>query len=280
MRLFSDKENKLIEALVTTKAKGVSAIQNLQAAKILRNEFKFFALKWTSGDNPTISIYFRQSSDEENKQAFNTLYYQVVDFIYFIKELEACGFVAIQTISNKKQREYSLLYDRENYIYNDKSNEFIPNKKTLIDENVIDKSLTFEEISPGVSALFQVNHQDINLDFANDLERYGLGIIYPLPLAEDYVNNGLKTLETRQYNNQFRTALWAAFLGGISAIAALGALFFTIATDNKPTTIDRYDLERIETAIKSNHLAEPIEVITSDTITVKQVQEQPISKSK
>lgn len=294
MRLFSDKENKLIEALVTTKAKGVSAIQNLQAAKILRNEFKFFALKWTSGDNPTISIYFRQSSDEENKQAFNTLYYQVVDFIYFIKELEACGFVAIQTISNKKQREYSLLYDRENYFYNDKSNEFIPNKKTLIDENVIGKSLTFEEIFPGVSALFQVNHQDINLDFANDLERYGLGIIYPLPLAVDYVKNRFKTLERIQYEQEITTALdsakssrkaakygmIAAWFGIGSFIIAFVTLLLSYCNNTKQSYENAKAIEKVESAIKSNQVTEPVGITVLDTVIVKEVKIQPSKTSK
>ena len=112
----------------------------------------------------------------------------------------------------------------------------------------------------------------IHTSFAKDLQRCAPSIVYPLPLARNYVDNKLKTLEQRQFRKQFYAALWAAILGAISAGAAVGALIYTLATDNKSTTIDRLDLERIESAINSNHLSEPLEIITNDTLVVKQVQ--------
>lgn len=281
MRLFSENENRIIKELVDAKLRGVDSIQHLQAAKILREQFDFFALKWTIGEAPSISIYHRHTEDSVKKEEYSKLYFKVADFIYFLKELESNGFIAIQTITKKQKREYSLLYDRKKYKYDDTKNEFIPINEHPIDTNIFIKGDTppFEEVSPGMYILLQVDRHEINLDFANDLERYGLGIIYPLPLAVDYVNNGFQTLEQLQFKEQMGTALesakygrWAAILGAVSAFAALGALFYTLATDNKPTTIDRLDLERIEYAIKSNHLAEPLEIITNDTLVVKQVQ--------
>lgn len=289
MRLFTENENKLIEDIVATKSEGISAIQNLQAAKIFRNKFKFFGLKWTSGDCPSISIYFRKSDDEENKHIFNTIYYQVVDFIYFIKELESYGFIAIQTLSSNKKREYSLLYDRENYIYNEKDNEFYPKNKSIIDLNEDTKPLIFEKVSHGISILFQVNHQDINLDFANDLERYGLGIIYPLPLAVDYVKNKFKTLERIQYEQDITTALdsaessrKAAKYGMIAAWFGIGSFIIAVITlllshcsNTKLSYENAKAIERIKSAIKSNYVTEPVEITTLDTMIVKEMKIQP-----
>lgn len=281
MRLFSDAENKILQAFVEAKSRGIDAIQHLQAAKFLREQFDFFALKWTVGDAPSISIYHRHTEDNSKKGKYSKLYFEVADFIYFLKELESIGFIAIQTIMKKQERKYSLLFDRKKYKYDEGKNEFIPINEHPIktDDFIKGDTPPFEEVSPGTYILLQVDRHEINLDFANDLEKYGLGIIYPLPLAVDYVNNNFQTLEQRQFDEQMETALnsakygrWAAILGAVSAFAAIGALVYTLATDNKPTTIDRLDIERIEYAIKANHISEPIEIITNDTLVVKPVQ--------
>lgn len=281
MRILSEHENKIIKKFVEAKARGIDAIQHLQAAKFLREQFDFFALKWTVGETPSISIYYRHTDDNKKMEEYSKLYFKVADFIYFLKELESIGFIAIQTITKKQERKYSLLFDRKKYQYNEDKNEFIPINENPIDTNDFIKGDTppFEEVSPGVYTLLQVDRREINLDFANDLERYGLGIIYPLPLAVDYVNNDFQTLEQRQFDDEMEVALksakysrWAAYLGAVSAFAAIITLWYTLATDNKATTIDRLDLERIESAIKANHISEPFEIITNDTLVVKPIQ--------
>lgn len=286
MRKFSKHENQIIKLLVETKSKGIDAIQSLQTAKILREKFDFFALKWNVGENPSISVYYRHTEEEANKIKYNSLYFQVADFIYFIKELEILGFIAIQTISKKQKREFNLLYDRSKFTYDEKEDRFDPINENPIDTaEMLGKSLPFQEISPGVYALFQVDKSEINLDFANDLERYGLGIIYPLPLAEDYVNNDFKTLEQLQYDTEIATALDAADSGRKAAKYAIASFViailtfgYTIYNNNSQSSTEEKALERLESTIKSNHLAEPIKVITSDTITVRQVQTQPANK--
>ena len=288
MRHFSDTENQLIKQLVEAKLKGINSIQDLQAAKILRKQFDFFALKWIIGSSPSISIYNRHTEDSSKIEEYNKLYFKVADFIYFLKELESFGFIAIQTITKKQEREYSLLYDRKKYKYDENKNEFIPINEHPIDTSGFIEGDTppLEEVSPGFYNLFQVDRHEINLDFANDLERYGLGIIYPLPLAVDYVNNGFQTLERLQYDKQMDAALdsaksgrKAANWGVVATIIAFWALIATIVTlvitirnSPKPTTIDRLDLERIETTIRNNHISEPIEIITNDTLVIKQIK--------
>lgn len=291
MRLFTDSENIIIKELVEVKSRGIKAIPHLQAAKILREQFDFFALKWTIGSSPSISIYNRHTEDSSKIEEYNKLYFKVADFIYFLKELESFGFIAIQTITKKQEREYSLLYDRKKYKYDENKNEFIPINEHPIDTSDFIKGDTppFEEVSPGIYTLLQVDRHEINLDFANDLERYGLGIIYPLPLAVDYVNNGFQTLERLQYDKQMDAALdsaksgrKAANWGVVATIIAVFALIATIVTlvitirnSKKPTTIDRLDLERIETAIRNNHISGPIEIITNDTLVIKQIKAVP-----
>lgn len=291
MRLFTDSENIIIKELVEVKSRGIKAIQYLQTAKILKEQFDFFALKWTVGTSPSISIYNRHTEDSSKIEEYNQLYFKVADYIYFLKELESLGFIAIQTITKKQEREYSLLYDRKKYKYDENKNEFIPINEHPIDTSDFIKGDTppFEEVSPGFYTLLQVDRHEINLDFANDLERYGLGIIYPLPLAVDYVNNGFQTLERLQYNKQMDTALDSAKSGrraanwGVAAtiiavlalIATIVSFVITIRNSQKPTTIDRLDLERIETAIRNNHISEPIEIITNDTLVIKQIKAVP-----
>lgn len=65
MRILSEHENKIIKKFVEAKARGIDAIQHLQAAKFLREQFDFFALKWTVGETPSISIYYRHTDDNK-----------------------------------------------------------------------------------------------------------------------------------------------------------------------------------------------------------------------
>lgn len=211
-----------------------------------------------------------------SEETENNLYFQIADFIYFIKYLEKIGFIAIQhTTSNTKEKDYVILYDNKKYKYDDDIESDFPFLKLGYDK-------FFAELEDGpVYKVADINYRKINLDFVNDLQNYATGIIYPLPLAEDYVDNDLCTLEQSQFDKQMRTALksakygrWAAYLGVASALVAIVTLGYTLVTNNKPISINRLDLERIETAIKANHVSEPFEVTTNDTLVVK--TEQPI----
>lgn len=78
MRNFTEQENNLIKELVAIKKQGLSYIQELQVARILRTKFSFFALKWTYGNKPQISLYNRQ--EDKDKQNNNI----IVSAILFI----------------------------------------------------------------------------------------------------------------------------------------------------------------------------------------------------
>lgn len=274
MRNFTEQENNLIKELVAIKKQGLSYIQELQVARILRTKFSFFALKWTYGNKPQISLYNRQEDKDKTEQQ----YYSICDFIYFIKELESLGFIAIQKISSEKEDVgFSVLYDKEKYIYNKADNKFKPKRYkdlgTLIPCSS-DREILMEEMDNGVYVLFQIGQaQDINLDFANDLQKYGLGIIYPLPLAADYVDNNFKSLEQRYHDEEMKVALKSAKASGTAAIIAFISLLvsagFGIYQACSPQKIAKEQINAIETAIRNNHIEEPFEVEIRDSVLVK-----------
>lgn len=286
MRKFTEQENQRIKDFVEQKERGLSYIQELQVAKILRTEFSFFALKWTYGNNPQISLYNKVKDESETEKQ----YYRICDFIYFIKELESLGFIAIQkALSKKEDVGYSILYDKEKYIYDESANKFRPKEcedLTSIISGSSSQESPMEKMDNGISTLFQIEHiQNINLDFVYDLQKYGLGIIYPLPLAVDYVNNDFKTLEERYHNEEMGVALEsanesrrAAIIAFYSLIVTIISLLVSIITSAKQVytsqEIDPDQINTIETAIKNNQIKEPLEVDIKDTILTKQVSIQ------
>lgn len=281
MRKFTDKENKWIKEFVELKEKGLSHVQELQVAKILRTKFSFFALKWTYGEKPQISLYNRmEDKDKAEKQ-----YYDICDFIYFIKELESLGFIAIQKFySGKEDVGYNVLYDRDKYIYDEENDKFRPAECTdlssFIPGDSSSNKFPMEQMGNGVYALFQIEQaQNINLDFAYDLQKYGLGIIYPLPLAVDYVNNNFKTLEDRYHDDEMKVALdsaeesrKAANTAFWSFIAAIVSLIVSIVIPMcSSQKIDPDQITTIEKTIKGNRIEEPLTVEIKDTILTKPV---------
>ena len=270
MRKFTEQENCWIKELVNIKGNGLSHIQDLQVSRILRNKFAFFALKWTYGDNPKVSLYDRKNDTDKKEYQ----YYDICDFIYFIKELEALGFIAIQKFpSEKEDPGYSILYDREKYTYDEPSDTFKPRNgkglSSLID-SVSGQEIQMEKIGNGIYVPLQVEQaQNINLDFAYELQRYGLGIIYPLPAAVDYVNNGFKTLEERHHDAEMEVALDSAKWSKIAALIAFITLLISMCSQTK---ISSEQINTIETAIKNNHIKEPLRVEIGDTILTKQTE--------
>lgn len=278
MRAFSEKENQILKNIVDIiQQSEPNSLAELQVARLLRKELNFLALKWSFDPKDEVTIYIPKSNQSDPKKA-DSLYFEVADYIYFIEELESLGFVKLQNIPSEKKEDYTILYDRKEYTYDSEHNIFW--------QHFDDADINGKKVS-GQALVSLEGWRTINTDFAKDLQHCALSIVYPLPLARSYVKNGFCTLEQIQYENQMRVALRsalygriAAIFGFISALAAIFTLCYTFVTDNKPTTIDRLDIERIESAIKSNHLSEPIEIMTGDTIMVKQVQSPNNTKSK
>ncbi len=276
MRIFTEQENEWITELVETKQKGRIAIRDLQVAKLLREKFEFFALKWTYGSKPQVSLYHRCGESKAEIAKTERLYLDICDYIYFIKELETLGFIAIQHFSlEEENREFSILYDRTKYTYKEDTDEFEPKEYEDLRDMIncqSNKKIPLEKIDDNMWIPFQINRiQNINLDFANDLHKYGEGIIYPLPLAKDYVENDFKTLEERKHKEEMDIALKSARLSQKSFIIAFISLIFSVGFGAyqrySSQKIDSEQFNIIKNAIYNNQIKDPLEI--KDPLNVK-----------
>lgn len=266
MRKFTEQENNWIKEFVEIKAKGIDYVGELQVAQILRETFSFFALKWTIGDKPQIVIYNETGVDSE---ITNLQYYKVCDFIYFIKELESLGFIAMQILpSQKTEMKYNLLYDKNAYEYDETADVFTSIKQQNVSAP--------EDVKSLLKLANKKEKQIFNLDFAYDLQKYSLGIIYPLPLAVDYVNNDFKTLEERHHEKEMgvalKSVLWSKIAAGIALMTLFSSVIFDIFQMHSSQRIDTDQITTIETAIKNNRIEEPLKVEFRNTILTKPVE--------
>lgn len=269
MRLFTPDENRIIEKIVEIfDEANPGSLAKLEVARLLRQELNFFALKWSVNPKNEVTIFIPKNNSNDVK-TYNKQYFDVANYIYFIEELESIGFIKLQNLPSSNDNNSTILYDKELYTYDEEENTF------WVDVSVKNGNKTIQ----GKAVVPLEGWKTIHTSFAKDLQRCAPSIVYPLPLAIDYVNNNCETLEQRQFKAEMNTALdsakssrRASKYGFFSTIIALLALLYTIWTKHDPTTIDNNDLERIESAIKSNHISEPFEIITNDTLVVKQIQ--------
>ena len=258
MRLFSDVENELIQFFVDKKDKGIKNIADLQIARILRTKIPFLCLNWDN-EEKVITIISPKGTPKEQCDKF---YYEIVDCIEFIKELERRGFISIQNLTSKKEAPKNiLLYDRSKYSKAEELLKDFPGIKIsgtgpiLLEKS--DNNIQFLTLTE--------NPIKVHLDFIDDLNKYGQGIIYPLPLAEDYVKNGYKTLEDKRYNKQINISWWSFF---VALIAAICSLFFGfIQSCSTLDVVQNGKPERLN--VNENFIASPTDSIVSDTITIK-----------
>ena len=186
MREFTKEEKEFIKRIVSVhRENGVNSLRDLQVAKLLREDLKFFALKWETAPTPQITIYSPQNKQLSEKST-DELYFQIADYIYFIEELVKLGFIKLQNIPSDNKDTYTILYDRDKYKYLSDKNIFMQEMPNI-------KSGTNEYKVSGVISLESL--QTFYTDFAYDLETCGMAIIYPLPLACSYVDNGFRTEE-------------------------------------------------------------------------------------
>lgn len=271
MREFTESEKEFIKRIVSIhKEKGINSIPELQVAKLLHEDLKFFAIKWETTPVPQITIYIPKSKTLSEKQV-EILYFQISNYIYFIEELTQLGFIKLQNIPSEKKEKFTILYDRDKYEYIAENNTFLQDMPKL-------KVGDSEYHAKGVISL--EGWQTFHSDFALDLEKCGLAVIYPLPLACSYVDNGFKTDEQLSIESQLSdtkaSLKWTKRTFGIT----VGALIATLAIARfGHQTINETQLSNLVDSIGSKieraHLNEPINISTSDTISVKVVNKSP-----
>ena len=278
MRLFSDKENKLLKIIVEYKQSG--NLKELQVAPLLRKNLSVLAFVWTITPKPTVKVY---SISEDFNEAMHH-YLSVVDFIYFIQELERIGFIRLVAIPNSKAEPIRELYDRNKYDFISDKNQFV--EKGLdkdngilslmsdFDCNLFGKTDNAEYLSP-------LTIQSFPNSFAIDLDNVVYKIIYPMPILESYVESGFKTLEDKRFEQTFQSAIKSLRVSNktliisivacvVSIVAALMSAFFGYKQLQSPSHIEDEQLRHIESIIKrNNEMLSPLEVTTSDTVKVQ-----------
>lgn len=280
MRLFSDIENSLLEKFVQYKRNG--KLQELQVARLLRKELEFIALRWEVDPKPTVDVYAIHKG--KNNEALK-LYFQVVDFIYFVQELADNGFVKLLTIPSDKPEKLRELYDREKYTFDEKKNQFQDN--TLDTENGIlsllkDFEYQLFDKHDGIETATPLTKQTLPNSFAYDLDKLAYCIIYPMPVLEDYVDNKFRTIEDKRYEENHaiallsnkianRTLMISAFALIISAIGCCFSYQGYQKSDN-PTVISPIQISHLDSIIQIHSLSEPIKIEINDTLKVINIQ--------
>lgn len=264
MRELTTYEKKIVEGLI--KLKNDSNLLELQTARILRKKSSnFLAIKWCSENKYSLSIYY--NADDENTQ-INELrakealekYFEICDFLYFIRELEENKMVVIQTISSDNLK-IKTLYDKNCFKYNEEDDKFYP-----VNSDGISK-----ELLPLINQHWSFLNTYTDIVLLLDKFLY-CKIIYPLPLLEDYVANGYKTIEQKNFAKQiYKTncSLKIAFAALI--ISAIIPFLENICTS--PAKIDEVQLKAIEQAIINSKTAWPnaINIQSPDTLKIKNI---------
>lgn len=280
MRLFSDKEQELVNTFLKYKEEG--DILNLQVARFIRKELDCFAIRYQDGDDPQIRFYSKDRDQSEiNKVNHN--YITICDFIYFLQELESNGFIKFQRsvsgLVKQSEKEYILLFDRDKYQYNEDADNFTPK-----DINPEDNQIKIGDKVWVLTSYRVIEHIDkVYLDFVKDLIIYGNAIIYPLPLLKDFAVHNFKDLqrieleEARRSNRESKvntlksikqtrcSIVISAIAVAISFVAIIAPILFEVFWSNSPSS---EDMANIKSAIESNQRVN-VDSFVVDTINVR-----------
>lgn len=276
MRQLTDSEQRIVEKIVQLKQS--TRLEELQVARLLRKELGCFALRWTLEPKKTLVFYSCQdeSTTDINCDSLRKHYFQVVDFLYFIEELEQEHFIKTQTLSFEvKTDEERALYDRGRFKYNASMDAFWGKEGTI-------------------SYLVSINvEQKVYIDFVNYLEKYANKIIYPLPLLEDFVAD-YKSIEQRHFEKQIeendrhhkeqmeaskiwqekqiKRTNWSLIFAALAFVSSV-SMPFLVNRCTPPSKIDNTQLRAIEQAIINSKTTWPnaINIQSSDTLNIKNI---------
>lgn len=259
MRELTPKEQELLRQIVTLKKEG--KLSYLQAGKFLKKELSCFALKWQTKPNVQLTIYVAPEEDAAKSEVHKS-YFDVSDFVYFIKELHINNFIELQTLQSKNKEENidddsMMLYDRDIYEYNKDTDEFWT-KET--ETEFMGKKCKMKALA------YIKNKSVVYLDIVQNLNKYANAIIYPLPRLIDYVEHDFKTIEQRRFEKQTRLT-WISILVAL----AIGILspFISHYISNRNESITPASTVDTVSVIKPVDSIQAIPAIQFDTLDIK-----------
>ena len=253
------KERDRVKQFINYKNK--ANIQELQIARLLRIELDLLGIKWTKSNKESISIYYNANTENSKIEAKKT-YFRILDYLYFIKELENNQLVIIQQISyskDKSDEEVKTLCNRKLYEYNKEENKFLrkddikgfPKELVLLVNDTMWSNSTY------------------NIEVIELLDKYVVGgIVYPLPQLNEYVKNGFKSTEQRRHEEQLRKSNLSIIIAAIAIIVSI-LLPVSVSTCSPPTQLDDIQIILIESKAIT---PEKTEVFSSDTLEIKYIQ--------
>lgn len=259
MRELTPKEQELLRQIVTLKKEG--KLSYLQAGKFLKKELSCFALKWQTKPNVQLTIYVAPEEDAAKSEVHKS-YFDVSDFVYFIKELHINNFIELQTLQSKNKEENidddsMMLYDRDIYEYNKDTDEFWT-KET--ETEFMGKKCKMKALA------YIKNKSVVYLDIVQNLNKYANAIIYPLPRLIDYVEHDFKTIEQRRFEKQ-TLLTWISILVAL----AIGILspFISHYISNRNESITPASTVDTVSVIKPVDSIQAIPAIQFDTLDIK-----------
>lgn len=109
-----------------------------------------------------------------------------------------------------------------------------------------------------------------------------------MPVLEDYVSNGFRTIEDKRYEetskkalNANKTANWTLLISSAALIVSALSCFITYKIGREqidtPTELSPNQIQLLDSVIRSNSVVEPIKIICNDTLNVNPV---PVNKKK
>jgi hypothetical protein len=288
MRNLSDKEKQLVKRFVDLKSEG--DLKHLQVAYQLRSNLEFLALKWETLPSPKVCIYVPKK-DNVDKSKVCQEYLKIADFIYFIEELCNNGFLQIQHLPSSEEKTSCTLYDRDKFEFNEELDQFIQKNINPGDSMILelfgDAKYSIIEKKGGVEGISGLSKSILPNSFANTLQRIALGLIYPLPIAEDYVKNNFKTLEQRQFDNQIQKAQNSLYWSIAAFVVALLTLMATLYVGwkqlNSSQRLDEIQFKEITDDIKECNHFTIISIPCKDTVRLNNIDSiatKPITKEK
>ena len=259
MRELTPKEQELLRQIVTLKKEG--KLSYLQAGKFLKKELSCFALKWQTKPNVQLTIYVAPEEDAAKSEVHKS-YFDVSDFVYFIKELHINNFIELQTLQSKNKEENidddsMMLYDRDIYEYNKDTDEFWT-KET--ETEFMGKKCKMKALA------YIKNKSVVYLDIVQNLNKYANAIIYPLPRLIDYVEHDFKPIEQRRFEKQ-TLLTWISILVAL----AIGILspFISHYISNRNESITPASTVDTVSVIKPVDSIQAIPAIQFDTLDIK-----------
>lgn len=180
MRVFTYKEQEYLRSF--SEKKEIGDLQELQVSHLLRSKLSNIALRWCLPPKKSIKLYYITADVRICMNDIMKSYYEIVDFIYFIEELEANHLIKIQNMSFSIRNVTMdhCLYDDTRYKYDELKKAFV---------HVDGESV----------GLLPITNKEVDNSFVLDLEKYINAYIFPLPALDDLVANHFKDFDQRVF---------------------------------------------------------------------------------